>query len=170
VDSYLVEQACSEQVPGDIRAQHQDDLVPRGLLGAPGRSLQPVEGKQPAVLTEQVRLGAMGDHAKLGKPGHGVPPHGPTPRSNVRHPMTVAPTVASNSRRTPTSISISASGPFRNIHSCRRSPPSPIGSASRTFGPASWGSSPSTSDSSAYYPELGRHSDSWRCSVLRLRQ
>ena len=54
--------ACSEQLPGDLRAHHQDVLVPRGLLGAAGSSLQAIEGKQSAVLTEQVRLGAMGDH------------------------------------------------------------------------------------------------------------
>jgi hypothetical protein len=37
VDSCLVEQVCSEQLLGDIRAQHQDVFVPRGLLGASDR-------------------------------------------------------------------------------------------------------------------------------------
>jgi hypothetical protein len=45
VDSHLVEQVCSQQLPGDIRAQHQDVLVLRGLLGAPDSSPQTVEGK-----------------------------------------------------------------------------------------------------------------------------
>ena len=80
MDSYLVEQACSEQLPGDIRAQHQDVLVPRGLLGAPGRSLQAVEGNVPPLLpTRSCR--ARWVTTKLGIPGHGVPPHGPTPRA-----------------------------------------------------------------------------------------
>jgi hypothetical protein len=48
--------------------------------------------------------------------------------------MTAAPTVASTSRRTATSILLSV--PFLSIHAWRRSPPSPIGSAFRTFGPA----------------------------------
>jgi hypothetical protein len=48
--------------------------------------------------------------------------------------MTVAPTAASTSRRT--AASISPSGPSSAIHTWRRSPPSPIGAASRTFGPA----------------------------------
>jgi hypothetical protein len=48
--------------------------------------------------------------------------------------MTATPTFASTSRRTATSISLSV--PFPAIHAWRRSPPSPIGSASRTFGPA----------------------------------
>jgi hypothetical protein len=54
VDAYLVGQMCSEQLPGDIGAQHQDVLVPRGLLGAPDRGLQPVKGKGPAVVAEEV--------------------------------------------------------------------------------------------------------------------
>jgi hypothetical protein len=55
VDAHLVEQAGLEQLPGDVRAQDQDVLVPGGILGAPGRGLQPVEGERPAVVTEQVR-------------------------------------------------------------------------------------------------------------------
>ena len=62
MDVYLVEQICSEQMPGDIGAQHQDVLVPRGLLGAPDRGLQPVEGKGPAVVAEEVLPRPMGDH------------------------------------------------------------------------------------------------------------
>ena len=49
--------------------------------------------------------------------------------------MTVAPTVASTVRKP---MSTPPSGPFPaiHIHSCSRSPPSPMGSASPTFGPA----------------------------------
>jgi hypothetical protein len=47
MDPCLVEQACSEHLPGDIRTQHRDVLVLSGLFGAPDRSIQVVEGELP---------------------------------------------------------------------------------------------------------------------------
>ena len=49
--------------------------------------------------------------------------------------MTAAPTVASTVRK-PRSTSPSGPLPAIHIHSCSRSPPSPMGSATPTFGPA----------------------------------
>ena len=43
------------QLAGDIDAQHQDIVVPGGLLGPLDRGLQPVEGKGPAVVAERVQ-------------------------------------------------------------------------------------------------------------------
>ncbi len=79
MDPYLVEQVCSEQMPGDIRAQHQNVLVFRGLLGAPNRSIQAVEGKHPAVVAEQVLPWPMGDH-EAGK----TRPWRATPRAHAQ--------------------------------------------------------------------------------------
>ena len=124
VDVHFVEQASGEQLPGDIGPLHQDVLVPCGNLGTLDCGLQPIEGERPAIVAEEVFPGPVVT-TKLGTPGHGVPPHGPRPRSKVCRPMTVAPTVASTSRRTP--ISAPPSGPVPAIHPCSRSPPSPRG-------------------------------------------
>ncbi len=69
---------------------------------------------------------------KPGTPGHGVPPHAEVEGAP---PDDAAPTVASTVRKP---MSMPPSGPFPavHIHSCSRPPPSPMGSAAPTFGPA----------------------------------
>jgi hypothetical protein len=104
-------------------------------MARPTAACSPSKAKVPPLLPRRSCLARCGT-TKLGTPGQGVPPHEPTPRSNLRRPMTAAPTLASTSRSRRTATSISPSVPFPAIHACRRSPPSPIGSASRTFGPA----------------------------------
>ena len=133
VDSHLVDQAYAEHLPGDIHAQHPDVLAIRGLLGAPDRGLQAVEGERPAVVAAQVLQRPVGDHeAGNTRPWRAAPlAHAEVERApsddrgaNVRVPFSAQ------------SVSIWLSGRSPNIHACRCSPPSPIGSSSRMFGPA----------------------------------
>ena len=108
----VAEYSCGEQLAGDIDAQHQDIVVPGGLLGPLDGGLQPVDGKGPAVVAEQVRARPMRDH-NAGHTGPRRAAPGPTPRSKVRLPMTAAPTLASSARRMATSIWLS--GPLPAI-------------------------------------------------------
>jgi hypothetical protein len=87
MDVHLVEQAGPEELPAEV-GTHQADVLPaRGLRGPVKRVFDATgdEGIVPLSLTSSVRASWV--TTKHGT-GNGVSPHGSTPTSNVRLPIT----------------------------------------------------------------------------------
>jgi hypothetical protein len=123
VDAHLVEQARLQQLPSDIRAQHQDVLVPRGLLGSPDRCLQPIEGEPPAVVAEEILPGPVGDNE-----ARDAGPRCAAPRAHADIERAPSDDGGSDTRvYFPVHAEVDlAVRSFPAIHACSRSPPSPI--------------------------------------------